>query len=764
MNFMLLKSALRNVWKNKQNSIIIILSLTVSFALTNILITYISFETRTDHFHAKKDRIYRLFSDDPYEPGRTIRFMHGDMKEFILHNYEQVKDVCGIHILNRKGSRLSHGNVEIDSKLLMAVDSNFFSFFDFELAEGSKENVIRADGILLGQEVARSLMGDGPYVNETISIYKNKEWKPFTVTGILAPTTENSQLKFDAIVSREHIFGGSIYLSLEETMDPDQFAQMLSENTTTPSLVGPGKSEFELVPLTDSYFHSASAQPFERNGNKQLIIICWGVVALLCLTASFNFINLYIVGLLQRIKELNVKRILGAGKKHMLVGVATEVGIFVFISLALCLVLTVFLMPYFNTVLETDATISNFSLSRVIFYILGGTLIVAMSLTAYLSLFVWRFKPIAFITEKRTSKAKVNKFMFSFQFFISVGLVICSFVIINQINYIKDKPLGFNRKLMQLQVDDDKKQHLTVLKDKLLSHSQIDHAAVTLGNPIFGNAIIRVELEDGTFYQTYLIRGDEDLVSTMQWEIIDGSEIMSHDTEAKWVNESFVKYFDMKDPVGKPLPGLEGHIVGVIKDFNCRSLRQEIPPYVISSGSGFRHLIVDISNTTKQEAIAISKEAWLEVFPDEPFQYRFVEDELLAHHSKDISFLRIIISFTLASLLISCFGLFGIASFTIARRTHEIGIRKVLGASFGNIIMLIWKEYVKLIAISFILAVPIVNYFLQEWLQEFAFRIELHWWLYIIPGIFIVLIALLTISGQSLRAARLNPVESIKEE
>ncbi len=260
------------------------------------------------------------------------------------------------------------------------------------------------------------------------------------------------------------------------------------------------------------------------------------------------------------------------------------------------------------------------------------------------------------------------------------------------------------------------------------------------------------------------MNGDEDLTETLGLTIIDGKNYNSQDSHGKLVNETFVRFFDMKDPIGQAIPGSEDHIVGVVKDFNCVSLKQEIPPYIISYKGNQNFLLIDISDVDLGQFMPLVADEWQQVFPDVIFDYNLIEDELLTKHKEDAYFFRMIISFTVASLIISCFGLYGIASFTFSRRTKEIGIRKVLGASFTNILLLVWKDYVKLIFISYLLAIPVVNYFLTEWLSQFAYKIELSWWLYVIPGLIIMMIALLTISGQSVKVANTNPVDSLRDE
>jgi putative ABC transport system permease protein len=338
--------------------------------------------------------------------------------------------------------------------------------------------------------------------------------------------------------------------------------------------------------------------------------------------------------------------------------------------------------------------------------------------------------------------------------------------------FIKNKPLGFNRDLMQITPPSDKeeKEKLPVLKQQLLQYPEFSSIALSLGNPISGNAIIRFELEDSTFYGAYYIAGDYDLIKTMHLNVIEGQPFRPGFNSGKLVNETLVRHFNMEDPIGANIPGTEGNkngpdkIIGVVKDFNVVSFKKEIPPYIISYNEAPNHLLIDISGKNLSAILPLVEKSWQEIYPDDTFSYKLIDDELMARHKEDTLFFRMIISFTVASVLISCFGLFGIAAFTAVQRTKEIGIRKILGASVYSILVLLSKDFVKLIVIAFVLAIPVANYFMREWLQNFAYKIEISWWMFIIPGLLVLLIALLSMMGQTLKAAHTNPVESLRNE
>lgn len=765
MLLFIIKTALRNFFSQKQNAFIIILSLTISFAFSNILITFISYEINTDSFHENNERTYRLFSDDPFEQGKKLRYIQREVGQFLSDHFPEVEKVCRVATLRRKGNTLSVGDKNIPDQMILKTDTTFFEFFNFPLLEGNRAEAITTDGIVLMESLAKKLWEAPPYIGRTIDLSNGDEVKTMIVTAVLKDFQENTQFKFDALVSVKEPTGGSIFLMLNENSNSAELEKKMNQNKAMPSLIAPGESKYELEPFRESYYNASGIQAHDRYRNKQLIIICWVVVFLLSFSSSFNFINLYVVSLLTRRKEIGVKRVFGATKANMIFSIGVEVGMFVLFSILLSLVLTYYLLPLFNASLNTQLSFSYFAYIKVLSIVIASVLCLALLITFYLVIFIWRLNPLGLINDKLAHKVKANQLMFTVQFFISVSLVISSFVVISQMQFIKNTPLGFNKHLLQLYLPtNDQKAKLHVLKEQLLNYPEFSNASVTSGNPISGNAIVRYELPDKSIYAPFLLIGDESLAKTMGLTIIKGQNLNPQNPSGKLVNETFVRFFDMKDPIGQAIPGTKDYILGVVNDFNCVSLKQEIPPYIISYSEGQNFLLIDVAAAKLEKIIPLVAKEWSQIYPNEPFQYKLIEDELLAKHKEDTYLFRMVISFTIASLLISCFGLFGIASFTHSRRTKEIGIRKVLGASFANILMMVWKDYVKLISISFIVAVPIVNYFLDEWLKEFAYRIELSWWLYLIPGLFVVLMTLLTISGQSIKAANTNPVDSLKVE
>ena len=493
--------------------------------------------------------------------------------------------------------------------------------------------------------------------------------------------------------------------------------------------------------------------------------VCGVVIGLLLLSAGFNFITLLVVGLLHRKKEIGLRKTLGASRLGLGTTVGAEVGMFIIVSFILSVLLTAQLLPYFNAAFEATLTFSYLTQGKVLAVAGGIILLIGLLTTVGLGYYLWNLNTIKLLSEQIHPRLRMNRWLFTIQFLVATTLMVCSSVIIRQMDYIRTKRLGFNRNLLELRAPDKEGQsRLAALKNLLLQYPKISRVALSTGNPISGNWLVRYELEDDTFYAPYLMSGDEDLLKTLGLTVTRGRPFQTGDPLGKVVNETFVRHFSMKDPIGEKIPGTEDHIVGVVNDFNVASLKTEIPLYILSYQDTLPCLLVDIAAVPLGEVLPPVQIAWKEIYPDDPFAYRLVDDELLVKHHDDIFFYRIIISFTIASILISCFGLYGVASFTSQQRTQEIGIRKVLGASVGSVLLLLSKDYIRWLLIALAVAIPVANYFMNEWLQSFAYRIDVTAWVLLSPGLLILMIALLTVSQQTLRAARCNPVDSLRDE
>ncbi len=767
-----LKTAFRNLFRHKLNAFIIILSLTVSFSFSNILLSFVVHELNTDGFHEHKDRIYRLISDDPFEEGKQMRYVIRKAANFLQNNFPEIEASTFISKFDHKGI----GQKDLHQNLtVLTTDSAFFTLFDYQMVEGTPATAIQADGIVLTTSAARKILAQSPYLGQTVEIALDSGTHLFNVSGIVADPPENTQLTFDALILSNQIgnqWGGSAYFLLSPKAEVESLIAKINLNKEVPSMVGPGKSKYGLSLLQDTYFSEVKALPYEQSRNKLLVWICWVVVFLISFAASFNFINLFIISLMHRKKEIGVRKVLGATKSTLGFGLGMEVGLYIFLALALSVLFTFQILPWFNLSFNTSLSLDYLTNEKVLLAIGSLVLLLGLFITLYLAYYSSRLNPTLLLYKNTVEKIKVNRLLMGAQFFITVGMMVCAVVVIGQMQYIKNKPLGFNRNLMQLTPPKEEKTKLPVLKEQLLQYPEFSTIALSLGNPISGNAIIRYELEDSTFYGAYYLSGDYDLIKAMHLEVTEGKPFSPGFNNGKLVNETFVRHFNMDNPIGATIPGTEkskngpDKIIGVVKDFNVVSFKKEIPPYIIAYNKKavHNHLLIDISGNKLSAILPIIETSWNKIYPDHSFSYKLIDDELMRKHQEDTLFFRMIISFTLAAVLISCFGLFGITAFTAVQRTKEIGIRKVLGASVASILVLLSRDFVKLIIIAFVLAVPVANYFMSEWLQNFAYKIEISWWMFAVPGLLVLIIALLSMIGQTLKAAHTNPVESLRNE
>jgi putative ABC transport system permease protein len=363
-----------------------------------------------------------------------------------------------------------------------------------------------------------------------------------------------------------------------------------------------------------------------------------------------------------------------------------------------------------------------------------------------------------------SSKIRFSKLLFTIQFVISITLAICSVTIVQQMNHIENASLGFNRHIVQLNAPDKKySQALSVLKQKITQLPDVNNVTISNGNPIFGNMVARYDLDNEQFYTPYLFGGDEDYLKTLDLKLIEG-ELPSEKNNGKLVNQTLVRQFNLKNAVGKQVPGTKDVIVGVVEDFTCGSFKQEIPPAIISFQKEGKSLLIDYRGSNLSKILPKIQTEWEGVFPDYAFTYRLIQEELKKKYKEDTFFYKIIITFSIISMVLSCFGLFALSWAVVQSRTKEMGIRKVLGATPLDILNLLTLTFTKRIILAFVIAAPVGYYLMDQWLTRFANKIELNVWIFCISGLMVIFIAFVTLSLQTMKATMTNPVDEIRTE
>uniref|UniRef100_UPI0030DD6BB7 FtsX-like permease family protein n=1 Tax=uncultured Roseivirga sp. TaxID=543088 RepID=UPI0030DD6BB7 len=534
-------------------------------------------------------------------------------------------------------------------------------------------------------------------------------------------------------------------------------------------------------PLKGIHLNSNLQWELEPNGSASTVYLFAGISVFILLIACINFINLATARSANRAKEVGMRKVLGALKGQLVFQFLTESVIMCLLALVLAVGMTALILPFFNELAGKSITLDTFLNPIVILVMLGFSLLLGITAGLYPAFYLSAFKPVTVLKGKLAGGAKnswLRNGLVVFQFAVSVILVVGTIVIYQQLQYLNNKQLGF-----------DKDQLVVIERANLLRGQSNTFKNVLLNNPnileVSGvNTIPGRQIVGGTFTDVtgdasdrFLLpnlRGDYDLISTMGLEIVEGrafnSEIVS-DSSAVIINEAAARIFKWNNPIGKQLQPINGpiyNVIGVVKDFHFESLHQEIGPLAVFANSlnarASNLMVVKVNATNIKSTLDFMDAEWKEFIPDRPLAYRFVNEEFGALYQAEKRSGKVFTSFSVLTIIIACLGAFGLAAFLATQRTKEIGVRKVLGASTIGIVQLLSKDFVKLILLANLIAVPIAYLAMNEWLQNFAYAIGINWLTFIYVGLGSILIALITVSYHSIRAALNNPADTLHTE
>lgn len=742
------------------------MSLTVGFACTGLLVSSLVAESSADSFHTKKERIFELMSDSPF--GGDGRFVYSllETRDYLASNYPEVEDVCQL-------TNLDDSEIEVDGTpyniTLVEADASFFDLFDFPLESGTRAS-LTPDGMIISSQKARQLFGSTDVLGRTVVIKRPEGAKTLVITGVLGKTKEKSHLSFEALVGKEAFKptdpearqGGVTYLLLHDALHANGLLSKVNSDSLRPTLTGPGKVDYYLEPLEASYFSASNKMPFMRTRSETFIWVGWIVCGLILFMAGFNFINLFLLSMQERKKEQGIKKTLGISLSQAIGSLTLETSLYIALSFLISMLFVYILMPVFNSVLATDLTFSYMSKFKVMAVI--GLIVFALGFIAVIiSVFQQRRVLPVSMMKNSSSKVRFSKLFFTLQFFVSITLCVCSITIIRQMEFLENEPVGFNRNILQVKSpSNDGSGNLVEFKNQVLQIPGIDHASLSSGNPISRNMIAVYELEDGKRFTPYLFAGDEDFMATLDLKLVDGN-IDIRSNGGKLVNETLVKQFDMKDPIGMTIPGTTDRITGVVKDFVCSSFKQAIPPVIISHKPDANELLIDYSHTTLAIALPKIRDEWNKTFHGEMFDYRVIQEDLMKKYSEETLFLKIVVASSITSIVISCFGLFALSWAVIRSRAKEMSIRKVLGAGVTDILALLTTSFAKRLALAFALAAPAGYYLTDLWLSRFVYKVTVNGWIFLIAAAVLATITVVTLGLQTVRASTSSPLNDIRD-
>jgi len=801
-----LKIAYRNLLKSKGFSFINIIGLALGMALSIMIYSFIENEISYDQFHEKADRIYRArLHAKLAESEFNLANSPAVLAETLLNEFPEVESTFRISRVREIYFR--HEEDIIKETNFYFADSNMAGIFTLNLLLGDPATaLIRPNSIIITKEMSEKYFGGENPINRSLVTNEGTE---YTVTGVADPYPTNSHFKFNFIASMSTInstlspywLGNEAYtyvLLKEETVIENLKEKLpgvvkAHAGPQMKAMMGVSFDDFEasgsffkieVQALTDIHLTSGIENEFEAGGNTTNIYIFSIIGSVILLLGCINFINLSTARTSIRTKEIGVRKVLGSQKIQLIKQFLTESIILSTISFLIALLLILLLYPVFIDLASRTIELNLWNNPAKLLIVFLGSITIGFISGIYPSLLFSSFNTINTIKGRLnpgTGVSRLRSVLVVFQFSITIILVASTLIIHNQLDYIKNKDLGYNdEQVLVISGISSLGKQTESFKNEVLKNNNVINASVSRSLPgrNLSATIFKCEEHDINLnYAFALFPTDYDYVNTFGTRIIAGryfSKEFSTDSNSVVLNETAVKEFGLSDPLGKQIlhpsdePGEYNrlNIIGVMNDFHVETLRGEIHPVVFSliRDEDNEFLSLKLKSEDAKESIAALESLWAEFSPDKPFEYFFMDEDFDKYYKEDIKTGKLFTAFSALAVFIACLGLLGLISYTAERRTKEIGIRKTLGASLPSILILLSKDFSLWILIANVIAVPVVYYFMSGWLEEFAFRISINPLTFVIAGIATILIALLTAAYQTLKAALINPVESLRDE
>ncbi len=819
MFFNHLKIAWRYLKKHKLISLINIISLSLGITCTLLILLYIQHETSYDKFHLNGDHIFRLTSE--FKPNDKVSTHFArcanawrPWMDALKADYPEIKNIA--RLMRTENTTIRIGNNKLREKYFFYTDSEIFDVFSIDLIEGDSQTVLEnLNSIILTETLAKKYYNQNP-VGETIQIIDGQgNTSPFMITGVMKDWPQNSHMDIQILASlpekdRTHEWAYT-YLLLNNTESglaleaklPDFSLRHFGE-------IAAARSGIHLQKLTDIHLHSNLDRELKINGNADTILVLWVIAILISLIASINYINLTTAQSSKRAKEIGIKKTIGSPRSQLMQQFLTESLLVMIFAMLLSCLFIICLIPELNLLTGKQFNFSSFGNGVFWFQITGFLVVMCLLAGLYPAVILSGFKPVqilnkgAAFSNNSSKKLSLRSLLVTMQFIIVTILLISTFILRGQLNFIHNKSLGMNKDQV-ISVGENIPQparaKLQQFKQRLTNENNVVSISACMQEPAdevkdVGSCYVESKFEGNDKAYLYFFPVDENFIDVLELELLAGQTFPAHHlnydkitfqhnsnfikeiNEAKRsyiINETAMHHIGWKsaqDAIGKKMDinnvvlNLQrGPIIGVVKDFNFSTLHKEVKPFVLMyEPRFFGSFLIKLRPNNMPQSILKIQNVWDEMFPDYPFEYHFMDDLYARLYQSERQFNAIIIRFTVVAILIGCLGLLGLILFTTEQKTKEIGIRKVMGSSVTGILSLLTGQYLKWIVIANFIAWPLAWYFMNQWLQNFAYRINLTMWPFLLAGLCAVLIALFTVSWQAIRAATANPVESLKYE
>ena len=796
------KVALRNILKQKFYSLINILGLTIGIVATLFIILYVTDELSFDRFNSNIERMYRVGLNGRLAGQEVhVNYTPPPLATAMVNEVPGVEQ--SLRIWEWGDVVIRYEDKVFTEDLIFHADSNFFKFFSFQLLEGDPVTALKEpNSIVLSESMANKFFGDGEKLGRIITFSNDN--KAMKVTGVIQDPPHNSHFKYNYLVSfSSNDFGKSdqwlsnslhTYFIVQEDTNPDNVLASLNSNLI-PKYVGPqiqqflgmslekfieqdGAYGYFINPVKDIHLFSDVDGELEPPGDIAYIYIFSAIGLFILIIAAINFMNLSTAKSSGRAREVGMRKTLGSLKSQLIGQFLFESMIYSVIAVFLAVIFVAFLLPQFNLIAGKDLVFGQLADPAMIVGVIGLTLLIGFLAGSYPAFYLTRFKVTDVFkgsAAKGTKSGLIRGVLVVLQFAISILLIICTFLVYNQLQYTQNKNLGFDKeKVLVISNADRLGNNRQAFKDAL--QNDVNIIAASYSNnviPGVNNTTIfrKPESEEDHIIGVYY--ADHEHIDVMGFSVIAGrnfSRDIPSDSSAMLVNEAVVKEMGWQNPIGEKLISFNGPkpseitVVGVLKDYNFESLRANIRPILILLGNFGNDMTVRYKLDDPKEAIKLIESKWREVAPEEPFEFTFLDERFDELYRSEQRLGVLFTIFTGLAIFIACLGLFGLAAFTAEQRTKEIGIRKAMGASSFSIVRLLSTEFVNFILVAFILSIYPAYYFISGWLENFAYRIEINWLVFLLSGILALFVALLTVSIQSVKASHLNPANTLRYE
>ena len=798
--------AVRNLLRHKVYSAINVLGLAIGMACCVLILLFVEHEFRYDRHHENADRIYRVLRETRTGGGNATVSLgtSGALAAALKNDFPEVRQVVRISNLGGwvryKDRAFNHG--------FTLADESIFDAFTFPLVKGDAETVLQEPfSVVISEEMARKFFGDEDPMGKVVTAEGRYMGGDYKVTGIMADSPRHSTIRLNFVTATAH---RRLVRRVWDRWLPEDSWRPLQTYVVLPEGYDRRELERKLPDLMEQYMgaevrkhNTYHLQPFTRiylysnvdygigwYGDIAYVYLLSAIAFFILLIACINFMNLATARSANRAREVGMRKVVGAIRGQLIRQFLSESMLMAFLGMAVAVALARLALPSFNAFAGKELSLDALASGTVLLGLLGVVVFVGLLAGSYPAFFLSAFRPVEVLKGRSKGGSRgawVRKGLVVFQFSASILFAIGTIVAYQQLGYMRNKKLGFNREQVvvlpifsrdraaQTEYEGPLSREYNRVKEAFLQHPNVLKASASHSLPgrVGKLDVVRPEGIEGDAWRMHIMAVDEDFLDLYGIEVLQGrnfsGEIQSDLTEAFLLNETAVKRLGWTEPVGKtfewPASYRKGRVIGVVRDFHTRSLKEKIGPMAMCMWRPkFNSLSLMVRGEDIPETMAFLEGKWKELLPVRPFRFWFLDEMLDWMYRGEMKFGQIFGLFALLAIIVACLGLFGLAAFVAEQRTKEIGIRKVMGASVWNLVRLLSIDFVVLVALANLIAWPVAYYGMDRWLRDYAYRIDLEVWIFALGGMLALGIALATVGTQAFRAARANPVEALRYE